>query len=119
MGGRVQVSLWSYLRVRRGARARAEKRSNGSVNEALGDCVSKVVEDKDRLNMTDLEKTTVDDIQALCDRFHEWVASVGEDPKAQPPATLGSAAFSSSTPRLSQPLLLCRRRFHRRGLQWI
>jgi hypothetical protein len=78
-----------------------------------------VVEDKDRLNMPDLEKATVDDIQALCDRFHEWVASVGEDPKAQPPATLGSAAFLSSTPRLSQPLLLCRRRFHRRGLQWI
>jgi hypothetical protein len=76
------------------AQASAEKMSNGSVNEALGERLRfEIVEDKDRLDVPDPEKATVDEIQVLCDRFHEWVAGVGEDPEAQPPASPRLCSF--------------------------
>ncbi|KAK4034660.1 hypothetical protein C8A01DRAFT_18573 [Parachaetomium inaequale] len=67
--------------------ARAEKKADGSVNDALGERLRfEVLEDRERLNMPDLGKTTAEDIQTLCNRFHKWVASVGEDPDTRPPA---------------------------------
>ncbi|KAK3900322.1 hypothetical protein C8A05DRAFT_45815 [Staphylotrichum tortipilum] len=41
-----------------------------------------LLEDKDQLNLPDLDKATVEDIRTLNNRFREWAESVGEDPNA-------------------------------------
>ncbi len=76
--------------------AYARKHYNTSVNEALAQRfrIDVLEDDKDRLNLPDLDKTTVEDIRTLNNRFRQWAESVGED------------AGTPSSPRFSYFLVI-------------
>ncbi|KAK1761701.1 hypothetical protein QBC33DRAFT_582207 [Phialemonium atrogriseum] len=75
-----------------------DQKSNGSVNEELGRRFRvEVVEDKDKLNLPNLDDATFEDIKAFRRYFDQWVVALGEDP---------STAEYSTSPRLCDFLLV-------------
>ena len=66
-----------------GAKGEKTQKSNGSVNDEVARRFRiEVIEDKEDLSLPNLKDATREDIKALCSRFAQWVASVGEDPEA-------------------------------------
>jgi hypothetical protein len=88
-----KLNLWMtryYLHLNRfDFRAKTEEakqKLDATVNEELARRFRlQLVQDQVKLNMPNLKSAKHDDIRYLCDYFHQWVASVGEDPQCEYP----------------------------------